>query len=121
MLSDTVLIVHFVLVLFVISGFFLFPIGYWIDWNWVRLRWVRLLHISFMAFVTLETLFGISCPLTIFENHLRGRETSESFVGYWIREVFYWDLSADFFMGMYLLCLVWTCYVWKKFPPRGRI
>ena len=77
--------------------------------------------IAFIGFVTLEALVGISCPLTIIENQLRGRETSESFVGYWIRQIFYWDLPADFFMVMYLLCLVGTCYVWKKFPPRGSI
>ena len=121
MLSDIVLFIHFFLVLLVASGFILFPVGYWVDWRWVRLRWIRLLHIGFMGFVTLEAVVGISCPLTIIENQLRGRETSESFVGYWIRQIFYWDLPADFFMVMYLLCLVWTCYVWKKFPPRGSI
>ena len=120
MLSDTVLVIHFCIVLFVISGFILVPVGYRFNWGWIRLRWLRITHGVLMTFVTLETLFGFDCPLTLLENYWRAVETTESFIGYWVRYIFYWEFPVEVFVFLYLLCLVWTGAMWKLFPPKLR-
>ena len=73
-----------------------------------------------MTFVALETVLGLTCPLTMIENHLSGMNLSESFVGYWIKRVFYWDFPTEFFAILYCVCLAWTFSMWKLFPPRNK-
>lgn len=116
MIADIVLFVHFCIVIFIFSGFFLVPIGYWRGWIWIRNIRLRVCHLILMALVTLETLFGITCPLTFIENNLRAMQQPESFVGYWIGQMIYWDLSTRFFLILYSLALGWTLLMWKLFP-----
>ena len=71
-----------------------------------------------MLFVTLETLLGITCPLTSLENILRGITQSESFVGYWIQKLIYWDFPTQIFIILYCIFLGWTLLMWKIFPPK---
>ena len=70
-----------------------------------------------MIFVTLETLFGITCPMTLMENSLRGINDSTSFISYWINQIIYWNFPTQFFIFLYCICLVWTFLMWKIFPP----
>ena len=69
--------------------------------------------------VTLETILGLTCPLTLIENYLIGMNTSESFIGFWVKRMFYYDFPVEYFAIFYLLCLVWTFSMWKRFPPRN--
>lgn len=116
MIADIVLLLHFFVVLFICVGFFLIPIGYTYHWRFVKNKMLRGLHLALMALVTLETLLGINCPLTLIENSLRGVRQSESFIGYWIGKVIYWDLPPQFFLISYFLALGWILLMWKLFP-----
>ena len=116
--ADIILFFHFCVVVFVTSGFFLVPIGYTFHWDWIANRKLRIFHIGVMAFVSLETLLGITCPLTSIENSLRDVHQSNSFIGYWIQQIVYWDLPTKFFIILYLCLLGWTFLMWKLFPPR---
>ena len=78
--ADIVLVIHFCIVVFITSGFFLIPIGYAIHWDWTSNMKLRIFHCGMMLFVTLETLLGITCPLTSLENILRGITQSELFI-----------------------------------------
>ena len=71
-----------------------------------------------MAFVTLETLLGITCPLTSIENKLRGITQSETFIGHWIEKLIYWDFPIEFFIVLYCIILGWTFLMWNIFPPK---
>ena len=118
LIADTILFLHFCIVIFLTSGLFLVPIGYKLDWGWTANLKLRLCHIGLMGLVALETFLGITCPLTFFENHLRGVSRSESFIGHWINQIMYWDLPTLFFIILYAVCLGWVFLMWKLFPPR---
>jgi len=115
--ADIVLIFHFCVLIFITFGFFLIPIGYKFGWGWITNLKLRIFHCGMMMFVTLETLFGITCPLTSMENNLRGINESTSFISYWIKHIMYWDFPTQFFIILYCIVLVWTFLMWKLFPP----
>jgi len=79
---------------------------------------LRLCHLGLMGLVALETLLGMTCPLTFLENHLRGVPHRDSFIGYWVNQIIYWDFPALFFIVLYSVCLSWILLMWKLFPPR---
>ncbi len=119
LIADIVLVIHFCVVIFMISGFVLIPIGYKFDWGWIANTRLRIFHTGMMVFITLETLLGITCPLTSIENSLRGISQSKSFIEYWITQIIYWDVPAHFFIILYCMFLGWTFLMWKLFPPRN--
>ncbi|HIF61138.1 MAG TPA: DUF2784 domain-containing protein [Rhodospirillales bacterium] len=116
LIADIVLVVHFCIVVFIVVGFFLIPIGYKYGWTWIKNTKLRILHLALMALVTLEALFGITCPLTFIENSLRGIYQQKSFIGYWIGQIIYWDFPTQFFMILYCIAAGWTILMWKLFP-----
>ena len=117
MIADILLVSHFTIVIFITFGFFLIPIGYRSSWVWVKNFKLRICHFGMMIFVTLESLLGITCPLTSLENSLRGINEPKSFISYWIHQIIYWDLSSQFFIVLYCVVLVWTFLLWKLYPP----
>ena len=116
-IADIVLFFHFCIVVFITFGFVLIPIGYNFNWIWIKNKKLRLLHFGMMIFVTFETILGLSCPLTVLENNLRGINENQLFLSRWITEVIYWDFPSRFFLILYCLCLGWTFLIWKKYPP----
>ena len=117
LIADIVLIFHFCIVIFITFGFFLIPIGYKFGWVWIKNLKLRIFHCGMMVFVTLETLLGITCPLTSIENNLRGIDESTSFILYWIKHIIFWDFPTQFFIILYCMFLGWTFLMWKIFPP----
>ena len=81
LIADIILVLHFCVVIFITFGFFLIPIGYKFGWDWVTNTQLRIFHIGMMMFITLETLLGMTCPLTSIENRFRGIYQSKSFIG----------------------------------------
>jgi hypothetical protein len=117
LIADIVLFFHFCIAVFITFGFVLIPIGYNFNWIWIKNKKLRLLHFGMMIFVTFETILGLSCPLTVLENNLRGINENQLFLSRWITEVIYWDFPSEFFLILYCLCLGWTFLIWKKYPP----
>ena len=117
LISDIVLILHFCIVIFITLGFFLVPVGYKLNWEWLRNIKLRSLHLGLICLVALETFLGVKCPLTIIEIKLNNLNYSETFIAYWISRVVYWDLPTLFFIVLYALCVIWTILMWKIFPP----
>ena len=81
MAADFVMGAHFLLAALIVAGFVFIPIGYMVGWSLVRNRRLRIFHAAVMGFVTLETIVGLTCPLTILEHNLRGDSQMQSFVG----------------------------------------
>ena len=115
--ADLVLVIHLCVVIFNTAGLFLIPIGYAAKWRWVSNVKLRVSHCGSLVFVTLETLLGITCPLTSLENMLRGVTQSESFIGFWTRRLIYWDSPAHIFIIFYCVFLGLTFVMWKTYPP----
>ena len=106
MIADALLIVHFSLAAFISLGIFIIPIGYMLGWNWLKNRNLRFLHLSLVGVITVETIVGLTCPLTVLENMFRDVDYSSSFMSYWIAQILYWDLPSQVFVIFYSLCLV---------------
>ena len=120
MIADIVLSIHLAVILFVLSGFIFIPLASINGWTWFAGRRTRILHTLIMSIVTVETIVGVSCPLTWIENSLREFQRSSSFIGYWIQQAVYWDLPSQVFIFIYSVCLAWTVLMWKLFPVPGK-
>ena len=70
-IAETLLIGHFLFVLFVILGLMLISAGGFLGWRWVRHRGFRITHLLAIGLVVLQTWLGMICPLTHIENWAR--------------------------------------------------
>jgi len=110
-LADLVAAVHFAWVAFVVIGMVLILLGIWRRWRWVRNFWFRAVHFLMIALVVAESLGGIICPLTTWEDDLRvkagevaaaGRAGEPaSFVGRWVHRLLFFDAPPWVFMVCY--------------------
>src|SRR3974390_2161460 len=117
MIADAVLIVHALFVLFVVGGFALILLGAR-RWAWVRNRAFRILHGAAIALVTAEALLGITCPLTVWEDVLRGGSPGRSFIGRWVAGLLYFDFPEWVFATAYFAFALAVLWAWRAIPPR---
>lgn len=117
-LADIILIIHFVIITFVVSIFILVPYGYRKRWEWVKKKKIRYIHLFIISFVSLESVLGIICPLTILENSLRQKVTNESFVTQYLSKIIYFNFPSIFFICLYMLGLGLTLGLYFKYPPK---
>jgi hypothetical protein len=117
-LADLILIVHFAFVLFVVGGLLLIWTGAAAGWQWVRDPWFRGLHLAAICFVTLEALFGIMCPLTVWEDALRGGQSETSFMARWVHRVLFYDFPEWAFTTAYVLFALAVAMTFWLVPVR---
>lgn len=121
-LADVIVVVHFGYVAFVVGGMLLILIGVARRWGWVRNFWFRVLHFLAIALVAAESLFGVVCPLTEWENSLRGAAGDPgepgSFIGQWIHRLMFFEVPESVFTIVYILfgTAVLATLLWA--PPR---
>jgi hypothetical protein len=118
--ADALLVLHFAIVVFIAGGLILTWIGAALGWGWVRNPWFRYLHLGAIAFVALEALAGMACPLTVWENALRGGARAESFIGRWVRHLLYHDAPDWVFTACYIAWTAATVATLRLVPPGGR-
>ncbi len=115
-LADTILVIHFAFVVFVVFGFLLILIGLLARWSWIHNRCFRITHLAAIGFVVLQAWFGQYCPLTIWENEFRRRAGqpayTESFIEHWLHKVLFYQAEPWVFTTIYtgfgaLVLLVW--------------
>src|SRR5215212_4152479 len=104
-LADLILAIHFAFVLFVLGGFVVIWVGYFLRWPFVQNFRFRLIHLLAMGFVALEAVVGMICPLTTWENQLRlragGEAYQESFVQHWLGRILFYQASETVFTLAY--------------------
>jgi len=119
-LADLILIVHFAFVSFVVGGLVLVWIGAAAGWTWVRNLWFRVAHLAAILFVAGEALAGVWCPLTIWEDTLRGVQAEKSFVARWIHRVMFYDFPGWMFTIAYVAFALVVAATWWGIRPRKR-
>jgi hypothetical protein len=119
MIADAILVVHALFVLFVVGGLVLILLGAR-RWGWVRNRAFRTLHLAAIAFVAAEALFGITCPLTRWEDMLRGSSAERSFIGRWVARLLYYDFPEWVFVTAYCAFALAVLWAWRAIPPHAR-
>ena len=119
-MADAILVVHFLIVLFIVGGLLAVWAGAALGWAWVRNPWFRYLHLAAIAIVALEALLGVVCPLTAWEDALRGGARPDSFIGRWVRHVLYYNAPQWAFTAAYLAWTAATLATLRLVPPRKR-
>ncbi|MFB3083080.1 MAG: DUF2784 domain-containing protein [Gammaproteobacteria bacterium] len=115
-MADTILIIHFTFVVFVVIGFMLILIGLFARWSWVQNPMFRIAHLVAVGFVVLQAWLGRLCPLTIWENELRRRagqlEYTETFVEHWLRDILFYQAEPWVFTTIYTCFGTLVVFVW---------
>ena len=116
LMADTILVIHFAFVVFVVFGFMLILTGLLARWSWIHNRNFRIAHLAAVGFVVLQAWLGQLCPLTVWENELRRRagqsRYSETFVEHWLHDILFYQAEPWVFTTIYtcfgtLVVLVW--------------
>jgi polyferredoxin len=118
--ADALLAVHFAIAVFIAGGLVLVWIGALLGWPWVRNPWFRYLHVAAIVFVAGEALVGMACPLTVWEDMLRGGAHAESFVGRWLRRLLFYQAPEWVFTSAYAAWAVATLLTLVLVPPRRK-
>ena len=121
LIADLVLVLHAMVVIFNAGGLAMILVGGPLGWVWVRHRGFRIAHISLMGLVTVEALFGMTCPLTLLEDWLRGVATEQSFVQRWVTALIYWNAPLWVFAVLYAVILATVIVAWFVWPPRATV
>ena len=116
--ADVVLVTHLVFVLFIVGGLPAIWIGAARSWHWVRNFKLRVAHLAAISFVALEALLDMACPLTLWEDALRGAATETGFVARWLRRLLYYSLPDWVFTSAYVLFALLVAVTWWRVPPR---
>ncbi len=119
-LADVLVVLHFAIALFIASGLIAVWAGAALGWPWVRNPWFRYAHLAAILVVALETLLGIACPLTVWEDLLRGGLRPGTFVGRWAHRLLYYDAPDWVFTALYAAWALATLVTLAAVPPRRR-
>jgi hypothetical protein len=116
--ADLVLAVHAAFVLFVVGGLAATWLGAAFGKAWARNPWFRGLHLAAIAFVVVQSVLGYTCPLTVWEDALRGGGAAEGFIQRWVRALLYWSAPAWVFTAIYAAFGALVAWTWLRIPPR---
>lgn len=106
------------IVAFIVGGLILVWLGAALEWRWVRNRFFRYAHLAAIAYVAAEALLGVACPLTVWEDLLRGGVRPESFVGRWVYRALYYQAPEWIFTTAYVAWAAATLVTLWLVPPR---
>ena len=124
--ADGLLAVHVLTAAFIVLGLVFVLAGKALSWGWVRNPWFRLAHLIAIGIVVLQAWLGQICPLTTWEMALRrrggGATYEESFIGYWLGELLYYQAPPWVFVLVYTLfgLAVAASWFWVRPSPFGR-
>ena len=122
--ADAVVVAHFAYVAFILVGFLLTVVGAWRKWQWVRNFKFRALHLFAILVVVAESICGITCPLTVWEQDLRelaGQASYQGdFIATWVHELLFYEADPWVFTVSYALfgCAVLATFLFA--PPRWK-
>ncbi|MDB5867644.1 MAG: hypothetical protein JWO70_5450 [Betaproteobacteria bacterium] len=118
--ADLILVVHFAFVSLVVGGLAATWIGAALHWRWVRNLWFRVAHLAAICFVAGEALLGVMCPLTVWEDALRGSGAQTAFIARWVHRVMFYDLPEWVFTAAYVLFAAAVAATLWLVPPERR-
>jgi hypothetical protein len=119
LLADTVVIFHFLFIVFAIAGGLLA----------LRWRWIPWIHLPAIAWGAALELFGWICPLTPLENYLRHAagtvQYTGGFVEYYLLPIIYpaaltREMQLAFGLGLIVINLLIYVGVWRYNSRKNR-
>jgi hypothetical protein len=108
-LADIVVLMHFLWIVFLISGAFL----------GIRNRAIKIFHISGLAFAIVIQIFGWFCPLTDLEVWLRAKHDPSlaytgSFIIHYLEKLIYIEISPVLIFTLTLLFAGFNVWVYLR-------
>jgi hypothetical protein len=120
-LADTVVVLHAAYVGLVILGLLAILLGSVFRWRWVRNFWFRIIHLAMIGVVAAEAICGVTCPLTILEQHWRklAGESIEpgSFVGRLAHQLLFYDAPPWVFDTLHIGFAILVLLTFICLPP----
>jgi len=104
-------------VAFVVGGLAFIWIGAMFGWQVIRSFIFRLSHLAAILFVCAEALIGVACPLTVWEDELRGRRAEIGFIARLLHRILYYDFPGWVFLTLYLLFALAVAASFVLIPP----
>lgn len=117
LLADLVLVTHLCLAAFIVLGLAAVLTYGRHGWSWTRNFRFRLFHACAIGIVALESLLGIRCPLTVWEDALRANAGNAGFIQRWLSRLLYYDFPEAVFGAVYVTAAVFTAIAWIRVPP----
>lgn len=122
LLADAVAVLHFAFVAFIVGGLAAILAGVVLRWSWVRNFWFRAIHLAMIAIVVEESLLGVGCPLTDWEDNLRlaGGAAVEpnSFIGRLIHSLLFVNVPPSVLCICYVVFGAVVLLIFCLAPPR---
>jgi len=119
-LANAVLAVHAAFVIFVVAALPATWLGAALGRPFAFDRRFRAAHLAAIAFVVAQSALGEPCPLTVWEDALRGHSEARGFVARWVHAWLFWDAPAWVFTAAYGAFGALVALTWWKIPPRAR-
>jgi hypothetical protein len=117
------LIMHVLFVAFVVVGLILVYVGSILSWQWVRNFWFRASHLVAIGVVVLQSWFGLICPLTTWEMHLRSKAGENiydgSFITHWLNQLLYFQAPSWVFIVCYTFFVGLVVLSWFVVRPNS--
>ena len=120
-MADALLVLHFLIAAFIVGALPLVWVGAGLGWEWVKNSWFRYLHLAAIAFVAAEAVLGVACPLTVWEDMMRGGMRPESFVGRWVYSLLYYRAPEWVFATAYVAWAAAALITLRLVPPRSAV
>lgn len=124
-LADVVVALHVAIIGYVVVGQAAIILAAPFRARWARNPWFRFTHLGVIAFVVYEQFNDIRCPLSVWEEKLRGLagmpfDSSVTFLGRFSRDILYMDLpqTDTFFTAIYVSMFVVVIQGLVMYPPR---
>lgn len=122
-IADTILILHFLYVIFAVGGEIFLIVGGFLKWDIIRKFSFRVTHLISVVIVAIEASLGILCPLTVWENQFRllsGQRVDSdiTFIGRLFRKILFYDFPLWIFTLTYILFALAVVITFVKIPPR---
>lgn len=129
LLADLMVIVHALIVFTNVAALPVIWIGSMRHWKFVRGFAFRVAHLALIGFVAAESVIGMVCPLTTWENALRRAAGSEAhyaggFIAHWAGRLLFYNCPAQVFTAAYVAFFVIVALTWilvRPHPPNWRL
>jgi len=123
-LADLVVAIHVGYIAYVLGGQALICLASPLKWQWARNPWFRFTHLTAIGVVVYEALYNIRCPLTVWEEQLRGLagqgfNGSETFMGRVLHDLMFIENQPEsFFTTLYIAMFIIVVQGLVMYPPR---
>jgi hypothetical protein len=123
-LADVVEGVHLSFLVVTLLGQLAIIGGWFLGWKWIRNPWFRSIHLLAIAFVAMEYVVGMECPLTDLEKYLRrlAGQTSDdwSFMDRLMNDCLFPGVDPEDLTWPYIGFAVLVIVTYILIPPRFR-